>query len=157
MINHHISDLVARLKNAGPDLVFNVFKTKDNYAILNILQSLGYLRWDSHIQRLCSGGPDHTYTQNERQAAQIKSQKSQTGYRKPGAGAFYQVILKELPSLKNIKVLSRPGRRVYLKVQDLKTQKQGMAWYIIRTSQGIMTSAQALELGLGGEALIKIQ
>lgn len=29
-------------------------------------------------------------------------------------------------SLKNIQVISRPGRRVYFKLQDLKTQKQGM-------------------------------
>lgn len=48
MINHHISDLVARLKNAATNqenknIPFKVFKTKDNLAILNILHSLGFL------------------------------------------------------------------------------------------------------------------
>jgi ribosomal protein S8 len=56
MINHHISDLVARLKNAAtlqqgaacPPSEWaakpvKIFKTKDNYAILNILSSLGFI------------------------------------------------------------------------------------------------------------------
>jgi small subunit ribosomal protein S8 len=71
------------------------------------------------------------------------------------------VLLKYInnkPVIKNIYVISTPGRRVYLKSKELKRQidKKDSGFYIISTSKGLMTDEEVLLFNIGGEALIKI-
>lgn len=62
------------------------------------------------------------------------------------------------PVIKNIYVISTPGRRVYLKSGELKKQvdKKDAGFYIISTSKGLMTDEEVTLFNIGGEALIKI-
>lgn len=62
---------------------------------------------------------------------------------------------KKQPVLADVKVLSKPGLRVYKKARELK-QKKGVSWFIVSTSKGLMSSAEAAEKSLGGEVIAEI-
>ncbi len=55
-----------------------------------------------------------------------------------------------------MKRVSKPGRRVYAKVKDIPTVKQGRGMVVISTSKGIMTGRQAKQQKLGGEVLCEV-
>jgi small subunit ribosomal protein S8 len=52
--------------------------------------------------------------------------------------------------------ISRPGRRVYTKKQDIPWVLAGMGVAILSTPKGIMTGQRARQLGVGGEILCKV-
>jgi small subunit ribosomal protein S8 len=52
--------------------------------------------------------------------------------------------------------ISRPGRRVYTKKQDIPWVLAGMGVAILSTPKGIMTGQRARQLNLGGEILCKV-
>ncbi len=60
------------------------------------------------------------------------------------------------PVIKELKRISKPGQRIYLKKSQVKPVKQGYGLAIISTSQGLMTNKQARKKGLGGEVLCEI-
>jgi small subunit ribosomal protein S8 len=75
-------------------------------------------------------------------------------------GEHGQVIVVELKYAKNrervisgIKRVSKPGRRVYAKKETLPKVLGGLGTAIISTSRGLVTSAEAQKLGLGGEVI----
>lgn len=53
-----------------------------------------------------------------------------------------------------IKRMSKPGKRLYLKNKDLYKKKRG--FYILSTSLGILTDLEAKKLNIGGEFICKI-
>lgn len=53
-----------------------------------------------------------------------------------------------------IKRMSKPGKRLYLKNKDLYIKKKG--FYILSTSLGILTDLEAKKLNIGGEFICKI-
>ena len=55
--------------------------------------------------------------------------------------------------IKEIKRVSRPGRRVYCSAKDVPSVLHGYGIAIVSTSGGIVTDKQAREKGLGGEIL----
>jgi small subunit ribosomal protein S8 len=58
--------------------------------------------------------------------------------------------------LGDIKRVSKPSRRIYAGVKELKPIRQGTGYMIISTPQGIMTDKEAREAKVGGEILFKI-
>lgn len=56
--------------------------------------------------------------------------------------------------INEIKRVSRPGKRFYIKNKDLYIKKQG--FYIISTSLGILNDLEAKKLNVGGELICKI-
>jgi small subunit ribosomal protein S8 len=62
------------------------------------------------------------------------------------------------PVIKNIYVISTPGRRTFLKSNELKKEidKKDSGFYIISTSKGVMTDEEGVLFNIGGEALLKI-
>ena len=52
--------------------------------------------------------------------------------------------------------ISRPGRRVYLGVQDVPTVLGGLGTSILTTSRGVMTGRAARKAGVGGEVLCNV-
>ena len=52
--------------------------------------------------------------------------------------------------------ISRPGRRIYTKKQDIPWVLSGIGIAILSTPKGIMTGHRARQLGVGGEILCKI-
>ena len=60
------------------------------------------------------------------------------------------------PVLSGIERVSKPGRRIYTKKQDIPWVLSGIGVAIISTPKGVMTGARARQLGVGGEILCKV-
>ena len=60
------------------------------------------------------------------------------------------------PVISGIERVSRPGRRVYTKKQDIPWVLSGIGVAILSTPKGVMTGARARQLGVGGEILCKV-
>jgi small subunit ribosomal protein S8 len=60
------------------------------------------------------------------------------------------------PVIKELKRVSKPGRRVYSNVQDIPTVRQGLGVAIVSTPKGVMSDAQARSANIGGEVLCTI-
>ncbi|OGT48769.1 MAG: 30S ribosomal protein S8 [Gammaproteobacteria bacterium RIFCSPHIGHO2_12_FULL_41_15] len=55
------------------------------------------------------------------------------------------------PVIDEMKRVSRPGLRVYVKSKNMPSIQTGLGEAIISTSKGVMTAKAAKKLGLGGE------
>lgn len=73
--------------------------------------------------------------------------------KKQGQIRVYLKYLADKPAIKNIRKISRPGLRVYVKSDKVPLVLRGRGLAIISTSKGIMTDKEARESGLGGEII----
>ncbi|MBU1055754.1 MAG: 30S ribosomal protein S8 [Proteobacteria bacterium] len=55
-----------------------------------------------------------------------------------------------------IEMVSKPGRRTYVKSNKIKPILNGMGVAVLSTSKGLMTDKKAVKENLGGEVLCKI-
>ena len=60
------------------------------------------------------------------------------------------------PVISGIERVSKPGRRIYTKKQDIPWVLSGIGVAILSTPKGVMTGARARQLGVGGEILCKV-
>jgi small subunit ribosomal protein S8 len=60
------------------------------------------------------------------------------------------------PAIVGAKRISKPSRRMYMGVRDVRPVKQGHGLLVLSTPKGVMTGAQAREARVGGEALFEI-
>jgi small subunit ribosomal protein S8 len=58
--------------------------------------------------------------------------------------------------ISGIERVSKPGRRVYTKKQDIPWVLSGIGVAILSTPKGVMTGSRARQLGVGGEILCKV-
>ena len=63
---------------------------------------------------------------------------------------------KGLPVIKEIKRISKPGRRIYAKATSIPKIKNGLGLAIVSTSKGIMTDNDARNQNIGGEIICRI-
>lgn len=55
-----------------------------------------------------------------------------------------------------ISKVSKPGRRVYVKSNEIPEVRSGLGMTIVSTSQGMMSGTEAKQKNLGGELICKI-
>ena len=60
------------------------------------------------------------------------------------------------PRVSDIARMSKPSRRFYLKVDEIKQIKNGFGLMVMSTPKGVMTGDEAKKGQVGGEALFKI-
>ncbi len=60
------------------------------------------------------------------------------------------------PSIRNLKRVSKPGLRHYVKTTELPYVQSNLGIAIISTSQGLMTNKDARQKKLGGEVICEI-
>lgn len=60
------------------------------------------------------------------------------------------------PGLASIERISKPGKRIYVKKDDIPTVLSGHGIAVISTSRGIMTGDDAKKENLGGEIICKV-
>ena len=60
------------------------------------------------------------------------------------------------PVIKEIKRISKPGRRVYSKATSIPKVLNGLGLAILSTSKGVMSDTDAIENNLGGEIICKV-
>jgi len=132
-----ISDMLTRLRNAvtaGHTRV-DMPASKLKAEIARILQDEGYIQG----YRLVEQPPE-----------------------KPGQHAqpLIRVFLKYGPHgervITGIQRISRPGRRVYIGVDEVPTVLGGLGTNILTTSRGVMTGRSAKKAGVGGEVLCNV-
>ncbi len=126
-----IADMLTRIRNANRARFksVEVLHSKINVNIVKVLKKAGYI-----------GGYD------------IK--KNEKGY------DVLNVYLK-YPDTKNtiindIQRVSKPGRRIYVKYDQIPKVLNGYGVAIISTSKGVITDKEAREKNVGGEVLCKV-
>lgn len=60
------------------------------------------------------------------------------------------------PLIRELKRISKPGQRIYLKKDKIRSVRQGYGLSIISTSQGLINDKEARKRGLGGEVICEI-
>jgi len=84
------------------------------------------------------------------------------GY-EPATGATgkpeFEISLKYFdgePVIRELKRVSKPGRRVYSSVTDIPQVRNGLGVSIVSTSKGVMSDARARSENVGGEVLCTV-
>ena len=130
MVNDPIGDMIARIKNAAMRRRSKVITPASTMRarVLDVLQDEGYIRGYSHLER-------------------------------PGEHPEFEIELKYFdgaPVIAEISRVSKPGRRVYSSIGDLKPVKNGLGISILSTSKGVMSDAAARDQNVGGEVLCRV-
>ncbi len=60
------------------------------------------------------------------------------------------------PVIREVKRVSKPGRRVYLGANDIPQVRQGLGVSIVSTPKGVMSDANARAANVGGEVLCTV-
>jgi small subunit ribosomal protein S8 len=63
---------------------------------------------------------------------------------------------KKIPVITEVTRVSKEGKRIYLKKDEIKKVKNGFGISIVSTSKGVMTGKEARKLGLGGEYVCEV-
>lgn len=64
---------------------------------------------------------------------------------------------KEMPTITDVKRLSKPGRRVFVGYDEIKLVAAGYGVLIVSTSRGIMDGREARKKKLGGELICEVR
>lgn len=80
----------------------------------------------------------------------LRSVKKEGG--KLSAGLVYK---HKKPVIMDVRLISRPGLRVYMGVKDLE-QRKGPSTLILSTGLGVVTSKEAIKRQIGGEVIVEI-
>jgi small subunit ribosomal protein S8 len=60
------------------------------------------------------------------------------------------------PVIREVKRVSKPGRRVYMSVKDIPAVRNGLGISIVSTPKGVMSDAAARSANVGGEVLCTV-
>lgn len=60
------------------------------------------------------------------------------------------------PAIRELKRISKPGRRIYSGVSTIPEVRQGLGVSIVSTPRGVMSDAQARAANIGGEVLCTV-
>lgn len=144
--NDPISDMLTRIRNASAvrktEVVFPYSKIK--MSVAQILVKEGYIKDAEKIV----AGVEGVDAGKEK----IKNDKSRHFDR-------LRVVLKYKSGktvIKKLQRISKPGRRIYKKKDELPIVLNNLGIAIVSTSQGIMTNREAKKIGLGGEVLCEV-
>ena len=61
-----------------------------------------------------------------------------------------------LPVIKEIKRISKPGRRIYARADSIPKIQNGLGMAIVSTSKGVMTDNDARNQNIGGEIICRV-
>jgi len=69
---------------------------------------------------------------------------------------FLRYSAEGVPAISHLTKVSKPGRRVYRRADEIQPVRNGLGIGIVSTSQGLLTDAQARERRVGGELLCQV-
>lgn len=61
-----------------------------------------------------------------------------------------------LSAFQDVRLYSRPGRRWYMKVEEMEPVRSGTGIQIVSTPRGVMTTVEARKLNVGGELICEV-
>ena len=125
-----IGDMITRIRNAQLRALYNVKipSSKFREKILQVLKQEGY----------------------------ISNYKLLLDKRKKGSIVVDLKYYNGLPVIKEIRRVSKPGRRIYTKADSIPRIQSGLGIAIVSTSKGIMSDNDARLKNIGGEIICKV-
>jgi len=129
MMTDPISDMLTRIRNGllVKKTEVSLPYSKMKFAIAKILQKEGYVG--------------------------VVEKKTEGKFPVLHVGLKYE---KKIPTIQTITRVSKPGRRVYAKSDELPNVQSGFGIAIISTPNGLMTNKEARARHLGGEVICEI-
>lgn len=68
-----------------------------------------------------------------------------------------KISVQVLPgNITDIKVVSKPGKRVYANLHTLKSDKRNLGLTVVSTPKGVLSKGAAIKQGVGGEVICKV-
>ena len=124
-----IGDMITRIRNAQLRALNNVSipSSKFRAKILEVLKKEGYIA----NYKISS--------ENKKETLQVDLKYS-----------------NGLPVIKEIKRVSKPGRRIYAKADSIAKIQNGLGLAIVSTSMGIMSDNDARTKNIGGEIICRV-
>ena len=125
-----IGDMITRIRNAQMRLLHKVQipSSKFRVMILEVLKQEGYIS-------------DYKFLSDAKnKGSLIINLKYNNG----------------LPVIKEIRRISKPGRRIYTKADSIPKIQSGLGIAIVSTSMGIMSDNDARSKNIGGEIICKV-
>lgn len=124
-----ISDMINRIKNSQAVLQPTVTLpfSKFKYEVAKILEKEGFLT-----------------------SVEEKGKKTKK---------IIEITLKytdKIPKISGLRIISKPGQKIYTKSKNIKKVKGGFGISIISTPQGLMTNKEARKKKLGGEIILEV-
>jgi small subunit ribosomal protein S8 len=129
-MNDPLGDMLTRIRNAqmrGKSTV-STPASKLRAWVLDVLASEGYIR-----------GYDRVATDNGQ-----------------GEIVISLKYFEGTPVIREVKRVSKPGRRVYMSVKEIPVVRNGLGISIVSTPKGVMTDANARAANVGGEVLCTV-
>jgi small subunit ribosomal protein S8 len=129
-MNDPLGDMLTRIRNAqmrGKSTVVSP-ASKLRAWVLDVLQAEGYIR-----------GYERTTDANGLPALEISLK-----------------YFEGTPVIREIKRVSKPGRRVYMGVKEIPSVRNGLGVSIVSTPKGVMSDANARAANVGGEVLCTV-
>ena len=125
-----VGDMITRIRNAQMRLLNNVRMPSSKFRekILDVLKQEGY----------------------------IANYKLLSDSSNKGSLSVDLKYSNGLPVIKEIKRVSKPGRRVYVRATSIPKIQNGLGLAIVSTSIGIMTDNDARSKNVGGEIICKV-
>lgn len=128
MFTDPIADMLTRIRNASAVKKAEVLIpfSKVKLSIANILLQAGFLK---SVEKVEDGRGD------------------------------LKIILKYQdgrPAITSLTRISKPGRRIYIGKEELKSVRNGLGISVISTSQGIMDGREAKKKNIGGELICEV-
>ena len=125
-----IGDMITRIRNAQLRALNNVTipNSKFRARILDVLKREGYI---SNYKLL---------SDSKNKSSLLVDLKYHNG----------------LPVIKEIKRVSKPGRRIYAKADSISKIQNGLGLAIVSTSKGIMSDNDARMKNVGGEIICRV-
>jgi small subunit ribosomal protein S8 len=129
-MNDPIGDMLTRIRNAQMRRRPKVSTPASNMRarVLDVLTEEGYIRGYARVEQ-------------------------------KGIEAEFEIELKYYngqPAIREIQRVSKPGRRVYSPVKDLKNVRNGLGVAILSTPKGVMSDSRAREENVGGEIICNV-
>ena len=125
-----ISDMIARIRNAQMRTLNTVSipNSKFRARILDVLKQEGYIS-------------DYKFLSDKKnKGSLLVDLKYNNG----------------LPVIKEIRRISKPGRRIYTKADSIPKIQSGLGIAIVSTSKGIMSDNTARSKNIGGEIICRV-
>lgn len=128
-VNDPLGDMLTRIRNAimRGRTKLSTPASRLRQRVLDVLQDEGYIRGYAEVEK--------------------------DGF------ATFEIELKYYegdPVIREIKRISKPGRRVYSSVRDLPRVQNGLGIAILSTPKGVMSDEAAREHNVGGEVLCHV-
>jgi small subunit ribosomal protein S8 len=128
-MNDLLSDTLTRIRNGQKARLFSVdaFYSKLTMSVCDVLQREGFI----------------------------------TSYEKTGSEQkpTMNIVLKyfeDKPVISKVKRISKPGRREYAPVQEIKKVNNGLGISVLTTSKGVLSDNEARQQNVGGEVLCEV-